>query len=229
MKRAVKAFIALYFAVLMCVLGGTTAFAWNTDTRSQRIDLGEVPEGTAFADILVKDRRHDKYAVAFNEENARLLGVAGDCGLAGYDTEGYTSMLLRHSCAVFDGADISGHSCVYFKLNEDNNKLFNHFRKIKVAYCDKDGNVIGVTDTAKFEFEWLGAPAAYDIEANGENLACRVSTGPPYYLLIFIPLGILLFVAVIMLLLAKRAAGRFETAKMIKRIQSGAVDDERKE
>ena len=229
MKRAVKAFIAVYFAVLMCFFGGSTAFAEDIDTRFQNIELKNAPAGTAFADILVKDRKKDKYAADFNEENAQLLGVGRECGLAAYDTDGFTSMLLRHNCAVFGEADLSVHSSVYFKLNVDNNDLFNHFRKIKVAYCDKDGNVLGVTDTAKFEFEWLGAPAAYIIHTDGESLSCKVSTGPPYYLFILIPLGSLLILSVILVMLVKRAAGRAVTAKMIKRIQSGEVDDERKE
>ena len=229
MKRAVKAIIAVYCVLLMCAFGGMTAFAWDVDTRCQNIELKNAPNGTAFADILVKDRKKDKYAADFNEENAKLLGVSMNCGLAEYDTDGYTSMLLRHNCAVFDKADLSEHSSIYFKLNAENNELFNHFRRIKVAYCDKDGNVLGVTDEAKLESVIFNTPAAYNIQANGDSLSCNISTGPPYYLFILIPLGNLLFIAVIVVILAKRAAGRSETAKMIKRIQSGEVDDERKE
>ena len=151
MKRTVKALIAVYFTVFMCVFGGISAFAWDVDTRSQDIVLKNVPEGTAFADILVKDKKNDKYAACFNEENGRLLGVGKDCGLAGYEEDGYTSMLLRHNCAVFEKADLSEHSSVSFKLNEENNKLFNHFRRIKVACCDKDGNILGVTDVSGFD------------------------------------------------------------------------------
>ena len=57
MKRAVKAIIAVYFAVFMCFFGGMTAFAWNVDTMHQSIKLKNVPEGTAFADILVRTVR----------------------------------------------------------------------------------------------------------------------------------------------------------------------------
>ncbi len=105
MKRAFKAFIAVYFTVIMCFMGGMTAFAWNVDTLHQNIELKNAPEGTAFADILLKDKKNDKYAVDFNEENGKLLGVGKDCGLAKYEEGGYTSMLLRHNCAVFENAE----------------------------------------------------------------------------------------------------------------------------
>lgn len=230
MKRAVKAFIAAYFAVLMCFFGGSTAFAWDVDTRYQNIELKNAPSGTAFADILVKDRKNDKYAAGFNEENAQLLGVTNDCGLAKYDEDGYTSMLLRHNCAVFDKADLSVHKSVYFKLNVENNTLFNHFRKIKVAYCDSEGNVLGVTDEVKLESVFFNTPAAYIIQANGEMLSCRISTGPPYYMMVVVPVLVLIpAIVLITVITAVRLKRKAETARMIKRIQSGEADNERKE
>ena len=68
MKRAVKVFIAVYCVLFMCFFGGMTAFAWDVDIRYQNIELKNAPSGTAFADILVKDRKNDKYAADFNEE-----------------------------------------------------------------------------------------------------------------------------------------------------------------
>ena len=230
MKRAVKAFIAVYCVLFMCFFGGITVYAWNTDTRYQNIELKNATSGTAFADILVKDRKNDKYAADFNEENAQLLGVTKDCGLAAYDTDGYTSMLLRHNCAVFDKADLTEHSCVYSKLNVDNNKLFNHFRKIKAAYCDKDRNVLGVTDEVKIEAVVFNTPAAYIIQTDGEPLSCRISTGPPYYMMVVVPVFVLLpAIVLIAVITAVRVKRKADTAKMIKRIQSGEADNERKE
>ena len=230
MKRAVKVFIAVYCVLFMCFFGGITAYAWNTDTRYQNIELKNAPSGNAFADILVNDRKNDKYAAGFNEENAQLLGVTNDCGLAKYDEDGYTSMLLRHNCAVFDKSDLTEHSSVCFKLNVDNNKLFNHFRKIKAAYCDKDGNVLGVTDEVKIESVVFNTPAAYIIQADGETLSCRISTGPPYYMMVVVPVFVLLpAIVLIAVITAVRLKRKAETAKMIKCIQSGEADNERKE
>ena len=229
-KRTAKALIAVYFAVIMCFMGCMTAFAWNVDTLRQSIELENPPDGTAFADILVKDKKNDKYAVDFNEENGKLLGVGKDCGLAKYEESGCTSMLLRHNCAVFERADTSGSLNVIFRLKEENNTLFNHFRRIKVAYCDKDGNILGVTDEAEFELIIFNTPAAYSIEANGSSLVCRVKTGPPYYMIVVVPLFVLVTVILLItVIIAIRVRRKTQTARMIKRIQSGEVDNERKE
>ncbi len=37
----------------MCLFGGTSAFAYNVNTRVQSIEIKNAPDGTAFADILV--------------------------------------------------------------------------------------------------------------------------------------------------------------------------------
>lgn len=231
MKRAVKAFIAVYFTVIMCFIGGMTAFAWNVDTHSQNITIKNAPEGTAFADILVKDKKNDKYAVDFNEENGKLLGVGKDCGLAKYEEGGYTSMLLRHNCAVFEKADISDSMNVIFRLKDENDMLFNHFSRIKVAYCDKNGDILGVTNASVFEtVHFFNTPAAYTIETNGEGIYCRVSTGPPYYMMVVVPVLVLVpSLGIVLGIIAKRLRKKVQTDKMIKRIQSGEVDNERKE
>ena len=229
MKRAVKAFIAVYFTVIMCFMGGTNAFAWDVDTLHQNITLKNAPEGTAFADILVKDKKNDKYAVDFNEENGKLLGVGKDCELAKYEKGCYTSMLLRHNCAVFEKADISDSITVIFRLKEENSTLFNHFRSIKVAYCDEDGNILGITNEADIKKSFWGMPE-YTIAANGSSLTCDVNNGPPYFMLVLVPavltgLAVITIAVVITVKLRKNA----KLKKSIKRIQSGENDNERKE
>lgn len=225
-KRTAKALIAAYFAVIMCFMGCMTAFAWNVDTLHQSIELENPPDGTAFADILVKDKKNDKYAVDFNEENGKLLGVVKDCGLAKYEESGYTSMLLRHNCAVFESSE---QTHTVLKLKEENSTLFNHFSSIKVAYCDKGGNILGTTNEVKIKKSFWGMPA-YMIAANGSSLTCDVNNGPPYFMLVLVPVFVLTSVVVtISSVIAVKVGKRARTAKMIKRIQSGEVDNERNE
>lgn len=226
MKRAVKASIAVYFMLFMCFMGGITAFAWDVDTLHQSITLKNAPKGTAFADILVKDKKNDKYAVEFNEENGKLLGVGKDCGLAKHEESGYTSMLLRHKCAVFESSEQTN---TVLRLKEANSTLFNHFRSIKVAYCDKSGNILAVTDDVKIKKSFWCMPE-YTIAANGSSLTCDVNHGPPYFMLVLVPaaftaLAVIIITVVITAKLSKRA----RLKKSIKRIQSGEVDNERKE
>ncbi|WP_294410795.1 hypothetical protein [uncultured Ruminococcus sp.] len=225
-KRTAKALIAIYFAVIICFIGGITAFAWNVDTLHQSIALENAPEGTVFADILVKDKKNDKYAVDFNEENGKLLGVGKDCGLANYDTDGYTSMLLRHNCAVFESSE-QKHTVL--KLKEENSTLFGHFRSIKVAYCDKDGNILGTTNEVKVKKVTWGMPA-YTIKANGSSLTCDVNQGPAYFMIVLVPV---MFIALALIITAvvitARLSKKLRLKKSIKRIQSGEVDNEQNE
>ena len=225
-KRTAKALIAVYFAAIMCFMGCLTAFAWNVDTLRQSIELENAPEGTAFADILVKYKKNDKYAADFNEENGKLLGVVKDCGLAKYEESGYTSMLLRHNCAVFESSE---QTHTVLKLKEENSTLFNYFRSIKVAYCDKNGNILGITNEVRIKKSFWGMPA-YTIAANGSSLTCDVNNGPPYFMLVLVPAAFTaLAVIMITVVITSKLSRKVRLKKSIKRIQSGEVDNERKE
>lgn len=226
MKSSRIRFAAVLIAVVLtAIFGSTSVYAWDNDMLSQTVCLGEVPGGTAFADILVKDKSGDKYTVDFNEENAGLLGVDRSCGLAAYNEEGFTSLLLRHSCAVFEKAELSSEGYILFRLNVSADEMFRHYDCIKAAYCDKDGNVLGVTDEVRIRHVFGGRPV-YDIKADGKVLTCHVSTGPPYYLLVLIPLGLVLLAAAVVIHFILKIIRKKQTAKMIKRIQSGESDIE---
>jgi hypothetical protein len=225
-KRTAKALIAAYFAVIMCFMGCMTAFAWNVDTLRQSIELENAPEGTAFADILVKDKKNDKYAADFNEENGKLLGLDRGCGLAGYDKDGYTSMLLRHNCAVFESSE---QTHTVFGLKEENSTLFDHFSSIKVAYCDKDGNILGITNEVRIKKSFWGMPA-YTIAVNGSSPTCDVNNGPPYFMLVLVPAAFAaLAVIIITVVITSKLSKKVKIKNSIKRIQSGELDNERKE
>lgn len=229
MKICKIRFAAVLIAVILTTLfSSTTVYAWDNDMYSQTVYLGEVPEGTAFADILVKDGKNDRYAVSINEENLALLGIGSGCGLASYSEDGFTSLLLRHSCAVVERAELSSGSYVSFRFNVPANELFRHYDRIKAAYCDKNGDVLGVTDEVRIRHVFGGRPA-YDIKADGKVLTCNISTGPPYYLLALIPFGLVLLAAAVILHFILKAIRKKQTEKMIKRIQSGESDNGRKE
>ena len=140
------------------------------------INYEDYPEGTDFVDILVKDKKNDKYAVEFNEKNAVFLNVAKDCGIARYDEDGYTSLMLRHSCANLGGVGKSDSSCfLSLTLNTGNFKLWRHFGRIKLAYCDKDGNVIGVTDDVKIEYDFFEAVSSLCFNVRWNRIQCDVN------------------------------------------------------
>ncbi|HNZ99962.1 hypothetical protein [Ruminococcus sp.] len=230
MKRVIKVLIAVYCMAFMCIFGGIDAFARKHEPDRLRVEFGEVPDGTVFADILVKDRWHDKYAIDFNEENGAFLGVGKDCGLAKYDKNGYTSLLLRHSCAEFQGAALSPddrwkYVSYQFKISSKN--LFRNYRSIKIAYCDNDGNVVGVTEKALTK-TFFFTVSGYDIYADGSSLEFRLLEAPLTLIVVSITLGIMLIIILIVTLLVAGRMRKRRNVKIINHIRSGEVDNERK-
>ncbi|MBP5580584.1 MAG: hypothetical protein J6X85_02130 [Ruminococcus sp.] len=231
MKRAAKAVIAVYFAVVMCIFSGINAFAWNVDTSHLDISFGEVPEGTVFADILVKGKWEENN-MDFHVYNGSVLGVDENCELAKYNEDGYTSLFLKHKGTTLEQVDLSPESKnkhMEFAVEVGTEKLFNHYRHIKIAYCDKDGKILGTTNEVKVEKVTWGNPY-YKIEANGSSLTCDVNRGPAYFMIVLVPVAfIFLAVILIAVIITAKLTRKAKIKNSIKRIQSGEVDNERKE
>jgi len=231
MKRAVKVLIAVYFSLLMCIFGGTAAYAWNADTSHLHISFGKVPEGTVFADILLKGS-WSKAETDFMESNGKLLDIGRDSEIAKYSNDGFTSMLFRHNCAEFQECDMTAESSrkhMIFKLDIPSDEIFNHFGIIKVAYCGKEGNILGITDEVRIKRVFWGNPA-YTIKADGSNLTCDVNLGPPYFMMVLVPVTAAALILVITAaVITVKVRKKVQTARSIKRIQSGELDNERKE
>ena len=171
MKRAIKAFVAAFFAAFMCIFGGINAFAWDHDETWLRVHINGAPEGTAYVDLLLKDTKNDSTAVDYNDEaaartierNEKNISFGRECGLAKYNEDGYTSMLLRHN---FVEESSFGH----YTLKTETHRIFNKRRCVKLAYCDKDGNVIKVTNEVKVGYANLKTPVMYYFETDGDTL-----------------------------------------------------------
>ncbi len=70
----------------------------------------------------------------------------------------------------------------------------------------------------------------YTIAANSSSLTCDVNNGPPYFMLVLVPAAIAaLAVIVITVVITVKLSKRAKLKKSIKRIQSGEIDNERKE
>ena len=179
MKRAVKTFIALFFAAFMCIYGCMTAFAWDHDETWMRVRFQNAPEGTAYVDLLLKDKENDSTAVDYNEEYEKyMLGLGKNrvslkrgCGLAKYNEDGYTSMTTRHNFVVF--YDTHSGETSYGLMKMKTHDIFNHHRYVKLAYCDSAGNVIKVTNEIKVPYNDFAEPVMYCFSGDGEKLSFK--------------------------------------------------------
>ena len=254
MKGLLKAFkvILLFAAVYASVFLFVTRkgdYAYKDWIKSQFAESGRqdifcegCPEGTAFVDLLVKDKLNDKYAVDFNEKNGLLLNVGRECGLATYYKDGYTSLMLRHSCARYKGVNKNNTSCsIKLDLNTGIVRFWRQFRREKLAYCDRDGNVIGVTDDVKIKPDFFEAVDSFCVKSSGEKLEYYVvylkdtevhadSYDDIYvdkYAIFFTAYCITAFLVLFEYYIKIRKE-KMDSVKMIKRIQSGEVDNEQK-
>ena len=176
MKRTVKLLIAVYFAVFMCVFGSMAAFAWDHDETWMRVKFQNAPEGTEYVDLLLKDMKNDSTAVDYNEEYEKYMGedrvsLKRDCGLAKYNEDGYTSMTLRHNFVVYYDTHSGEASYSYMKMKTHD--IFNQHRYVKLAYCDRNGDIIGVTNEIKVPYNDFEVAVMYWFSSDGEKLAFK--------------------------------------------------------
>ena len=189
MKKSIKAAIALIFTVFTCIFGGMNAFAWVAADGLVWIRYTNAPEGTVFADILLKKTDDDKYASADGKPSASLviygedengqrtetpLTLDEDCELAKYD-DGYTSCLFGRDIATEYRIHSSDVDVILDEQKLKNIDISNYYGSFKVAYCDEKGNVLGVTEPV--EPEYTDREANFYVNADGSSLECQLDHG----------------------------------------------------
>ena len=225
MKRAVKALIAVYFAVLIYTFV-CLALSGHVDFGHMNIYFGEVPEGTAFADILVKGKAEDT-EMDFNVYNGSVLEVDRSCEIAEYNADGYTSLFLKHRGVDLEMRDLSPDSENKYMEVGGGSHTLSRFRYIKLAYCDKDGNILGITKETEVKKTPLN-DFTYEIKADGDELRCRFFKAPKYYLLALVLWAAVLFAVCAAVIIIKEKIAERQSAKMRIPIQSGEADNESK-
>ena len=225
MKRVFKTFIVLFLAAFMCIFGCMTVFAWDHDETWMKVRFQNAPEGTAYVDLLLKDNDNDSTAVDYNEEYEKYMLELGrvslkrECGLAKYNEDGYTSMTLRHNFVVYYDTRSNEASYEYMKMKT--HEIFNQHRYVKLAYCDRDGNVIKVTDEIKVPSNNFASPVMYWFSGDGEKLSFKfggVTQSQPWVdiLIICVPISFLLLCFLLLCFVLVRKIIRKSKAKQIK-------------
>ena len=228
MKRAVKAlFIAVYFAVLICVFIYVTFLTHDVDVQHMDIYFGDVPEGTAFADILVKGKAEDT-EMDFNVYNGSVLEVDRSCEIAEYNADGYTSLFLKHRGVDLEMRDLSSDSENKYMEVGGGSHTLSRFRYIKLAYCDKDGNILGITKETEVKKTPLN-DFTYEIKADGDELSCKIVLARMYYVIAVFLLSVILLAVCAAVIIIKEKLAERQSAKMRIPIQSGEIDNEQNE
>ena len=163
MKRFIVSFTVGIITAITMLCGAMDANALGVGLAEYEIDIQYInaPEGTAFADILFKKVENDRYApnaeqTSYTESDichsvwreSGRIELDEHCGLAEYD-DGFTSCMMRR-CFVNDNVvHTDGCDLVWEPSSPGNGEVFEYYGEFKVAYCDKDGNVLLVTEPVK--------------------------------------------------------------------------------
>lgn len=156
-KTILQKVLCLLTAVLLAVCCALPACADDFDEYTVEINIKNAPKGTCYADILVpKDknpaeiRRYAETPVSDSENH--IITIGKDSGITLYDNGGYVSLSSRTS--YVERIKVSDDR-TRFELvkGEKNNqlgkpiaKIFSCFGSFRVAYVDKSGKVLNVTD-----------------------------------------------------------------------------------
>lgn len=176
MKKLLKGISAVIFAAFMLFFCDKDAFAWDINPDNVLIQYENVPENTAFIDILFEAHEDDGNIVALNEYNAEFYSIDGEGEIVRY-SDGYLSFLFRNKySAAEDVCDESGSILIGFN-GTTNYDIFNEYREFKIAFCDAEGNILGVTNSVKADGRGQQG-TLYDISVNGKKLVCNVDNGP---------------------------------------------------
>lgn len=227
MKRALKAFfIVVYFAALICVFIYVTFLTHDVDVQHMDIYFGDVPEGTAFADILLKDSGDELRLNLDNDTNFSYYSLGSlipdfdvdeNSEIVRYNDDDYRSLMFNHTdygSAYLEGLEIDrgetdGHMC----FGGYTQPILKHFRYIKVAYCDKNGNILGMTN----ETEVKSVPlyhTEYEIKADGDELSCKIVLARMYYVIAVFLLSVIVLAVSGIVKLRRKAAQKARSAKV---------------
>lgn len=224
MKRLFKVFSVVFIAVYLVLAGCVVSWIINRITTGAwsnqlvYLHLGKMPKGTVFADVLAKgdwDRINRAYL-----GYEHILGIGKDCEIAQYDEDGYKSLMF-HTEFFYTGDKIDpaqSHNTICF---EDWGGIFKELPHIKVAYCDKGGNILDITEEKHIMPVFLRR-VSYDLYADGDELSYRGVTVSPFrdsrLWILFLAMTICSIVYKIRIRRRKK-----------KLIQSGETDNEQKE
>ena len=223
MKRLSKVFSVVFLAVYLVLLGFVVLWIISrimisaSSTQLLYLNLGKMPEGTVFADVLAKGDWNKVRKTNIDYED--LLGVDHTCEIEQYDKDGYKSLMFNADF-YYTGDRIDStqsHNKIGF---EDWSDLFKDLPYIKVAYCDKDGNILGITEEKHLMPVFL-RNVSYDLYADGDELSYKVGLSPYRDNRMWILFITMTIFGVVYLIHNRR--------RKKKLIQSGETDNERKE
>ena len=160
------------------------------------IEYVNAPEGTFYADILVRKK---KLGDEYTDFNGHLFTDAGaytaineESDIVRYEEDGYVSLSFHRSHTqtfiheYVHRTDISAYNMDYpgdiFEVDAhlDAGQIYSKYGDIRLAYVDRDGKILGVTERAKKKFilDGISIDGRSVFRAYGNDLTCETYQFP---------------------------------------------------
>lgn len=112
---------------------------------------GELPEGAAYLDLLIKINPKDEQYTAVNSDIADKYGLKSDCGLVTCNSDGYVSFSAHYRNAGSEIkliSDSGKYQNIVFSssLNTQFEDLTGRYKSAKIALFDRNGNLLQVSE-----------------------------------------------------------------------------------
>lgn len=168
-SRIIKRLICALLAAVMMIMCSMPAFALHNYASSYIIDvhLENAPEEAAYADILVPALKVQEYtdyhetkitnydkSIADIDKNSEIVNYIDDEGFISLSA--HTQTVQHIDLQIFHSSRIGGRIIAgRIRLKKDNDEhdagwLKRNYEELKIAFVDKNGKVISVTDKASF-------------------------------------------------------------------------------
>jgi len=187
------------------------------DRTQLEIEYSDVPEGTAYVDVLVKIDSSDENYTEFNiipqklisrgidnegssVFNSEPIDINENCEIAKYDDDGYKSLSI-HSTYVtdFDVFKPYGYEHNDMMLKCSAEKLYKQYGKFRLAYVGKNGEVLGVTKKTSHTYD-IDEP--YKVIADGDKATYSDWNFSPLTYAAFFLIRITFYLTVIVIVVA---------------------------
>lgn len=210
MKKKRASFILLLLAVI-CIFSVSVSAYMPQSSFSCDINNENTPENTAYVDFLLPISEKKEYYTEFNEINGERYGINKDSEIVNYREDGFMSytfhlkdarseMILDNGFSVCfcdeyiyetidDGyveeilsEELTEGYSEYYEQIYDFEYCCKEFRYAKMAYVDKNGNVLSVSNKADI-YKFTLSALEVDLSLNGNELTSSLGEGPAYWLM----------------------------------------------
>lgn len=213
-----KRFSLVLLMIVVCFFSliPLTCYALDFDPRQIHLEYQDVPEGTAYIDVLAQISDTDEAYTDFNVAPKRLadksvvngntefiynmLDIDENSEIAKYNDDGYISLSI-HSIEIRELVILKdyGYKSDYLKLDCYADDLYRKYGTFKIAYIGENGEILKITGKTGRSYS---NSEPYAFVANGDNVAYRSFGTSPLniFLIVTIILAVIILIVIIPIL-----------------------------